>query len=107
MEQIGKGVVQGMLVAAAYIGMAAQALSCADGVAFACATLALDIANRSKVLSSIDPGIVNKDTLNLVFTVIASVESCADYDVSACLKIGQAGLRVAGGAKMPGPDALK
>ena len=110
-EHLGKGVAEGladaMVAAAPYLGPGIEGISCVSGVVYGCAALALDIVDKTGALSDVVPKSVDPHVVDLVGDLITSVDSCTDGDITGCVHLGQAGLKAAAGAKIPGPDAVK
>jgi hypothetical protein len=92
---IGQGLGDAAVATIAYAPQIVQGYACLDGVAFACASLAVDLASRAVKLP---PEI--KDAVDIV----NDASGCVDGDVVSCAKLGAAGARAAGVA-IPGEDA--
>jgi hypothetical protein len=98
-DHIFRGVAEGVKDAAiasiVYSPEIFQGYACLDGVAFACASLAVDISVRTEVL----PPEVQQATELAIYAA-----DCVDGDVVSCAKLGAAGARAVG-VGIPGEDA--
>jgi hypothetical protein len=98
-EHIAKGVAEGVKDAAVavivYSPEIVQGYACLDGVAFACASLAIDLSVRAGAVPS-----EIKDAVDLV----NDASNCVDGDVISCAELGAAGARAVG-IDIPGEDA--
>jgi hypothetical protein len=94
-EHIANGVVEGLVTAAPFVALAAQAYACADGVLFACGTLAADIAERSGVVP---------DDVKVPYRLVKLTYQCSDGDIVSCANLGAAGAKAVG-VDIPGEDA--
>jgi hypothetical protein len=81
---IGNGVLEGLITAAPYVALGVQAYACADGVVFACATIAVDLASRAGVVP---------DEVRAVYGYVNDAQQCSNGDVVACSKLGVAGAK--------------
>ena len=82
--------------AAPFVTMAVSAVACGYGAIFACATLALDLAQRA--------GVVPEGIAREALEAADQVAKCADGDIVACAQVGSKGARAAG-VKIPGDVA--
>jgi hypothetical protein len=85
---IGEGLSDALVASAPFFSMAIQAYACADGAVFACATLALDIANMADLHI---PGVADK-----VLDIARQTPGCASGDIVACAQLGAQGANAAG-----------
>lgn len=92
---IGQGLGEAAVATIVYSPEIIQGYACLDGVAFACASLAVDLAVRA---DAIPPEV--QDAADLV----NQASSCVDGDVISCAKLGAAGARAAG-VEIPGEEA--
>ena len=92
---IGQGLGEAAVASYAYAPQILQGYACLDGVAFACASLAVDLASRA---ISLPPEL--KDAIDIA----NDASGCVDGDIVACAKLGAAGARAVGVA-IPGEDA--
>ncbi|MEJ0087177.1 MAG: hypothetical protein WDO72_15995 [Pseudomonadota bacterium] len=92
---IGQGLGEAAVATIVYSPEIAQAYACLDGVAFACAALAVDLAARAIELP---PEI--RDAVDLA----TDASGCVNGDVVSCAKLGAAGARAAG-VEIPGETA--
>jgi hypothetical protein len=92
---IGQGLEEAFVATIVYSPLIIQGYACLDGVVFACASLAVDIAVRA--------GAVPSDIQDAV--ILANYASaCVNGDVVSCAKLGAAGARAAG-VEIPGEEA--
>jgi hypothetical protein len=92
---IGQGLGEAAVATLVYSPEIVQGYACLDGVAFACASLAVDLAGR---IIELPPAI--KDAVDLA----TDATGCVNGDVVSCAKLGAAGARAVGVA-IPGEDA--
>jgi len=102
-EHIARGVEQGLqdafVAASPFLGPASEGLACVNGVIYACAALALDIAEHAS--GNQVPG-VGADVL----AITRQAQDCAGGDLGACAQIGLRGAARAG-LNIPGKDPAK
>ena len=94
---IGTGVVEGMVIAAPFIALGAQAVACAEGVLFACGTVAVDLAERGGVIP---------DEVKVAYDLVNATQQCANGDILSCAKVGAAGVKAAG-VDLPTDDVTR
>ena len=92
---VGEGLEDAAMATVVYAPEIIQGSACLTGVAFACASLAIDLAARAVPI----PAEVS-DAADLVGDAL----NCLDEDVVSCAKLGAAGARAAG-FDIPGDDA--
>jgi hypothetical protein len=98
-QHIAKGVAEGLRDAAiatvVYSPEIVQGAGCVSGVAFACASLAVDLAARA---IDLPPEIA------IAIDLARLASGCVDGDIVSCAKLGAYGARAAG-VPIPGEDA--
>jgi hypothetical protein len=92
---IGQGLATAYQAAAPYFGLVVSGVACVKGVLYACATLALDIAD---LVGAPAAGVAG-DAIHAA----AQMEKCIDGNLAACAAIGGRGARLAG-VNIPGKD---
>jgi hypothetical protein len=92
---IGQGLRDAAIATIVYSPQIVQGYACLDGVVFACASLAVDLAVRADVLPP-----EMRDAVDLA----VDATNCVDGDVVSCAKLGAAGARAVG-IGIPGEDA--
>jgi hypothetical protein len=101
-EHIGRGVYEGLVTAyvaaAPYLGPLVSGAACANGVIYACAALALDIAN----LAGASPPGIAADAVDLA----SDASKCIGGDIATCAALGIRGAKAAG-VTIPGVDVGK
>jgi hypothetical protein len=95
-DGIKRGVEQAFTATVPFFGPIVEGVACTDGVIFACAALAVDIANDAGVV----PDGVAKDAVDLA----DATQRCANGDIAACTQVGTKGAQAAG-LDIPGEDA--
>jgi uncharacterized Rossmann fold enzyme len=95
---VGEGLADAAVGAAPFLGPVIEGVGCVYGVIFACAVLALDIADAAGAQI---PGVVG-DALQLG----NQAAQCIDGDVLACAQLGAKGA-TAIGLQIPGEDAAE
>ncbi len=91
---IGQGLGEAAVATIVYSPEIIQGYACLDGVAFACASLAADLAVRA---GAVPPEVEGATDL------VLAASSCVDGDVFSCAKLGSAGARAVG-VEIPGDD---
>jgi hypothetical protein len=94
---IGRGVGEGLVTAAPFIALGLQAYACADGVLFACGTVAVDLAGRAGVIP---------DEVKVAYNLVNAAQQCSNGDILSCAKLGAAGAKAAG-VSIPAEDAAR
>jgi hypothetical protein len=94
---IGKGVAEGLVTAAPFVALGLQAYACADGVLFACGTVAVDLAGRAGVIP---------DEVKVAYNLVNAAQQCSNGDILSCAKLGAAGAKAAG-VSIPAEDVGK
>jgi len=89
---IGKGVAEGLVTAAPFVALGVQGAACAEGVVFACATIAVQVAGHA----------VPNEVRN-VYGYVNDALQCSNGDVVACSTLGVAALKAAD-ISIPGED---
>ena len=103
-EHIVRGVKEGLsdaLVAAApYLGPVTEGIGCASGVVFACAALALNVADQvNRATGNPLPGPVSD-----MLPVANRALSCSQGDYVSCASLGQDGVKKLTGVNIPATD---
>jgi hypothetical protein len=93
-EHIATGVAQGLVTAAPFVALGAQAIACVDGVLFACGTLALEVGEHLDAVP---------DDVKVAYDLVNATLQCSDGDIISCAKLGAAGVKAAG-VKIPGEN---
>ena len=100
-DHIVKGVSEGlsdaMTAAAPYLGPVVEGVSCANGVIYACAALALDIVDRTL-------GDAMSSDVKTVLQIGNDALACANGNVATCASLGAQGIKAATGFDIPGGD---
>ena len=101
-EHIARGVAQGLtdayVAAAPFVTPVVAAVGCIYGVVYACATLALDLADQA--------GLGLPPEAAEAVTIVKQVNACVDGGVLDCAQLGARGTRAAG-LKIPGEDVAR
>jgi hypothetical protein len=92
---IGQGLEEAVVATIVYSPLIIQGYACLDGVVFACASLAVDVAVRAGAVPSGIEGVVS---------LANYASACVNGDVVSCAKLGAAGARAAG-VEIPGEEA--
>jgi hypothetical protein len=95
---IGQGLATAYTAAAPYFGPVVSAYACVQGVIFACATLALDLADRAGLQ-------LPREAADAV-QIASHVTKCVDGNIASCAQLGVRGARAAG-ITIPGEDAIR
>jgi hypothetical protein len=96
-EGVAEGLADSFVAAAPYLSIATQGYACIDGVVFACATLALDLADKA--------GAPVPDVAPEAVAAAKQATDCADGDVVACAQLGTRTVNAAGvSLPIPGLD---
>jgi hypothetical protein len=106
-EHLVRGVEQGLrdalIAAAPYLGPVTEGISCASGVVFACAALALDVAGRLNNAA----GNPLPDAVADMLPVANRALSCAEGDYVACVSLGHDGVEKLTGVDIPTVDVTE
>jgi len=106
-ERLVRGVEQGLadalIAAAPYLGPVTEGISCASGVVFACAALALDVAGRLNNAA----GNPLPDEVADMLPVAKRALSCAEGDYVACVSLGHDGVEKLTGVDIPTADVTE